>query len=49
MKSKLSFINGECECPARESSKCQPWEKCDDMVTSWILNSLMKEIKDCVE
>ncbi|KAH0669237.1 hypothetical protein KY285_023399 [Solanum tuberosum] len=49
VKSKLGFINGECERPARESSKCRPWEKCDNMVTSWILNSLMKEIEDCVE
>lgn len=25
------------------------WERCDDIVTSWILNSLSKEIADSVE
>nr|XP_009781708.1 PREDICTED: uncharacterized protein LOC104230565 [Nicotiana sylvestris] len=31
------------------SVKNKQWEKCDNMVTSWILNSLAKEIVDSVE
>ncbi|XP_019239994.1 PREDICTED: uncharacterized protein LOC109219988 [Nicotiana attenuata] len=49
VKNKLGFINGECKRPDLDSSKFRLWERCDDMVTSWILNSLTKEIADSVE
>lgn len=49
VKNKLSFINGECRKPPPNSPLCRQWERCDDMVTSWILNSLSKEIADSVE
>ncbi|KAH0694205.1 hypothetical protein KY285_021302 [Solanum tuberosum] len=49
VKNKLGFINGECEKPASNSPNFRLWERCDDMVTSWILNSLGKEIADSVE
>ncbi|XP_019224191.1 PREDICTED: uncharacterized protein LOC109205890 [Nicotiana attenuata] len=49
VKNKLGFINGECKRPDLDSSKFRLWEMCDDMVTSWILNSLTKEIADSVE
>ncbi|XP_069143593.1 uncharacterized protein [Solanum lycopersicum] len=49
VKNKLGFINGECEKPASSSPNFRLWERCDNMVTSWILNSLGKEIADSVE
>nr|XP_016487144.1 PREDICTED: uncharacterized protein LOC107807306 [Nicotiana tabacum] len=49
VKNKLGFINGDCKKPDLESPKYRLWERCDDMVTSWILNSLGKEIADSVE
>ncbi|XP_009763244.1 uncharacterized protein [Nicotiana sylvestris] len=49
VKSKLGFINGDCKRPYLDSPNFRLWERCDDMVTSWILNSLTKEIADSVE
>ncbi|XP_009775669.1 uncharacterized protein [Nicotiana sylvestris] len=49
VKNKLSFISGECRQPDPSSPQFRQWERCDNMVTSWILNSLSKEIADSVE
>ncbi|XP_019233911.1 PREDICTED: uncharacterized protein LOC109214451 [Nicotiana attenuata] len=49
VKNKLGFINGEFRKPSSDSPQFRQWERCDDMVTSWILNSLAKEISDSVE
>lgn len=50
IKNKLGFINGECKKPVSQtSSELRQWERCDDMVTAWILNSLTKDIADSVE
>ncbi|KAM3322877.1 hypothetical protein P3S67_004028 [Capsicum chacoense] len=49
VKNKLGFINGECKRPYPGTLRYRQWERCDDMVTSWILNSLTKEIADSVE
>ncbi|XP_019251339.1 PREDICTED: uncharacterized protein LOC109230278 [Nicotiana attenuata] len=48
-KNKLGFINAESRRPSPDSPQFRQWERCDDMVTSWILNSLAKEISDSVE
>ena len=48
MKNKLVFIDGSCVKPV-DPSQSRQWQRCDDMVTSWILNSLTKEIADSVE
>ncbi|XP_049364164.1 uncharacterized protein LOC125828893 [Solanum verrucosum] len=47
-KNKLSFIDGTCKIPDLDSSEYQPWSRCNDMVTSWLLNSLSKDIADSV-
>nr|XP_016458336.1 PREDICTED: uncharacterized protein LOC107782012 [Nicotiana tabacum] len=53
-KSKLGFINGNCPAPAPApapaptSKDFQPWSRCNDMVTFWLLNSLSKDIGDGV-
>ncbi|XP_015165957.1 uncharacterized protein [Solanum tuberosum] len=49
VKNKVGFITGECVKPGPTSSQLRQWERCDDMVTSWILNSLTKKIADSVE
>ncbi|XP_075074557.1 uncharacterized protein LOC142162140 [Nicotiana tabacum] len=46
VKNKTGFISGECKRPDPQSPKFRQWERCDDMVTSWILNLLSKEIVD---
>lgn len=49
VKNKLGFIDGSCvKSNANLSQLCQ-WQRYDDMVTSWILNSLSKKISDSVE
>lgn len=49
VKNKSGFIDGSCTKPAENSLQLRQWQICDDMVTSWILNSLSKEISDSVE
>ncbi|XP_015166201.1 uncharacterized protein [Solanum tuberosum] len=49
VKNKLGFINGDFPKPTANSPQLRLWQRCDDMVTSWILNSLAKDIADSVE
>ncbi|XP_060209248.1 uncharacterized protein LOC132636409 isoform X2 [Lycium barbarum] len=49
IKNKLGFINGKCPRPSPEAPTYTQWERCDDIVIAWILNSLSKEIADSVE
>ncbi|XP_019266533.1 PREDICTED: uncharacterized protein LOC109243967 [Nicotiana attenuata] len=49
VKNKVGFITDEYKRPDLDSPQFRQWERCDDMVTSWILNSLCKEIADSVE
>lgn len=42
-KKKLGFINGVCKAPDYEQ-----WSYCNDMVMSWLLNALSKDIGDSV-
>nr|XP_016445482.1 PREDICTED: uncharacterized protein LOC107770663 [Nicotiana tabacum] len=46
VKNKLGFINRSCPAPAATSKDHQPWSRCNDMVTSWLPNSLSKDIGD---
>ena len=43
-KNKLSFIDGTLSKPTTSASETQLWERCSDMVLSWILNSIDKTI-----
>nr|XP_016442568.1 PREDICTED: uncharacterized protein LOC107767981 [Nicotiana tabacum] len=43
-KYKLGFIDGSCSAPAFDSTSFSLWTRCNDMITSWLLNSLSKEI-----
>ncbi|XP_016435728.2 uncharacterized protein LOC107761944 [Nicotiana tabacum] len=47
-KNKIGFINGVCVEPDLGSKEHPQWSRTNDMVTSWLLNSLSKEIGDSV-
>ncbi|XP_070055240.1 uncharacterized protein [Nicotiana tomentosiformis] len=47
-KKKLSFINGACQSPDLKSPEYEQWSCVNDMVISWILNALSKDIADSV-
>lgn len=41
---KLGFINGKDPCPSEDSPDYEQWIRIKCMVTSWILNSITKDI-----
>lgn len=44
-KNKLSFVNGSLPQPAVETgAEYHAWVRCNNMILSWILNSVSKEI-----
>ncbi|XP_059281248.1 uncharacterized protein LOC132034933 [Lycium ferocissimum] len=47
-KNKLGMIDGSIEAPDVTSVNHKPWARCNDMVISWILNSLSKDIAESV-
>ncbi|KAH0683646.1 hypothetical protein KY289_021398 [Solanum tuberosum] len=47
-KKKLGFINGTYTAPDPQNPQFAQWSCCNDMVISWLLNSLTKEITDSV-
>ncbi|XP_060182945.1 uncharacterized protein LOC132612886 [Lycium barbarum] len=49
MKNKLGFINRKVAKPNGDDDTFALWEICDDMVTSWILNSLSKDLSDSLQ
>ncbi|XP_019224500.1 PREDICTED: uncharacterized protein LOC109206163 [Nicotiana attenuata] len=46
---KLDFINGSFVKPTAESPLARQWQRCNDLVISWLTNSLTKEISRSVE
>jgi len=47
-KKKPGFINGSCKVPDLDATNYEQWACCNDIVISWILNSLAKDIGDSV-
>jgi len=47
-KNKLGFINGSIPTLGESNPKYSLWQRCNDMVLSWILNSLNQEIANSV-
>ncbi|XP_021611659.1 uncharacterized protein LOC110614434 [Manihot esculenta] len=43
---KLGFVEGTSSAPSKDSEGYEQWKRCDFMVTSWILNSISKELVD---
>jgi len=49
-KNKLGFVNGSIKAPSEEINheEYAAWSRCNDMVHSWIINTLSPEISDSV-
>ncbi|XP_020415631.1 uncharacterized protein LOC109948111 [Prunus persica] len=47
-KNKLGFIDGTIKAPAKTDAKFSIWQRCNDMVLSWILHSLQPDIASSV-
>jgi hypothetical protein len=49
-KNKLGFVNGSIKAPSEEINheEYAAWSRCNDMVHSWIINTLNPEISDSV-
>lgn len=43
-KNKLGFVDGFINAP-KEAKELQQWGRCNDLVSSWILNSTNGEIR----
>ena len=43
-KNKIGFITGAISQPASSSSLHETWERCNNMIISWILNAVSKDI-----
>ncbi|EEF35531.1 conserved hypothetical protein [Ricinus communis] len=50
LKNKLRFVEGSCEPPSKEKhpDSYGSWSRCNDMVHSWIINTLDPKIADNV-
>ena len=47
-KNKVGFVDGRVSKPADDSLLLPHWQRCNDLVASWILNSLHKDISGSV-
>ncbi|KAH0771720.1 hypothetical protein KY290_015701 [Solanum tuberosum] len=47
-KNNLGFIDGGCKALGSDSPYLKLWDRTNNMVTSWLLNSLSKEIAESV-
>ena len=47
-KNKLGFIKGTIQTPHKNDPKYSLWQRCNDMVLSWIFNSLNQELANSV-
>ncbi|XP_019265889.1 PREDICTED: uncharacterized protein LOC109243414 [Nicotiana attenuata] len=48
-KNKISFIDGTCPKPAENSPHIKQWNRCNNMVISWLTSSLSPEIAESVQ
>ncbi|XP_019263951.1 PREDICTED: uncharacterized protein LOC109241648 [Nicotiana attenuata] len=49
VKNKVGFITGKWKKPGSDDANFDQWARCDDKVTSWILNSLSKDLADSLQ
>ena len=47
-KNKIGFVNGKIKRPAEDDHNFELWQRCNDMVMSWILNVLASDIAESV-
>ena len=39
-KNKVAFVDGSLPEPSSDSVECKPWERCNDLIISWLLFNL---------
>ncbi|XP_074373755.1 uncharacterized protein LOC141714118 [Apium graveolens] len=44
-KNKLGFVTGKFKVPSESSSYFTHWQRCNDMIITWLLNSVVPEIR----
>lgn len=44
IKNKLGFLDGTIQTPSLNSSLYTPWLRCNNLILSWLLNSISKDI-----
>ncbi|XP_015057536.1 uncharacterized protein LOC107003766 [Solanum pennellii] len=49
VKNKMGFVIGKRKKPVQNDPQINQWERCDDMVTSWILHLLSKDMTDILQ
>ncbi|XP_019235890.1 PREDICTED: uncharacterized protein LOC109216210 [Nicotiana attenuata] len=49
IRNKLDFTNGTSQRPPEGSPLARQWQRCNDLVVSWLTNSMSKEISRSVE
>lgn len=47
-KNKLGFVDRSCVKPAATYTPLSAWTRCDNMVMSWLLNSMSTETRNNV-
>ncbi|XP_019229857.1 PREDICTED: uncharacterized protein LOC109210841 [Nicotiana attenuata] len=48
-KNKIAFIDGTCSKPADDAPELRLWNRCNNMVMSWLTSSLSPEIAESVQ
>lgn len=48
VKNKLSFVNGSMKKPVSGSNRLGRWERCNNMVISWLLYSVVNDIAESI-
>ncbi|XP_016512714.1 uncharacterized protein LOC107829760 [Nicotiana tabacum] len=49
VKNKVGFITEKCKKSGSDNANFDQWARCDDMVTSWILNSLSRDLANSLQ
>lgn len=47
-KNKLGFVKGTCKKPKDENPKLVHWERCNNLVISWLLHSVEPSIANSI-
>ncbi|XP_071692034.1 uncharacterized protein [Rutidosis leptorrhynchoides] len=48
-KNKIGFVDGSIPKPSEGSKDLMNWQRCNTMVRGWLVNSMVKEIKNSVK
>ncbi|XP_019259465.1 PREDICTED: uncharacterized protein LOC109237601 [Nicotiana attenuata] len=48
-RNKIGFIDGSCVKPAENSPQFKQWDRCNNMVISWLTSSLSPDIAESVQ